>query len=168
MPRANAATSRAGTISPIPLRTTGCRTPGKSAATTGVPHMNASTCTIPKDSVLLIEGTVITSQAAKKSGMLSAGKVPKKDMCARYLSIKGWRSLPDGLAHGIPRAGKHEMHICHLRQHMWDRVDQEVDPLFMREPPHKADQALPLSQPEPLREWLAPLPVKAQRSRSAG
>ena len=51
-----------GTTSPMPLWSTGWRTPGRLLAMEGVPHNIASTCTSPKDSVELRLGTTITSR----------------------------------------------------------------------------------------------------------
>src|SRR5215213_353180 len=67
--RARAPASPGGTTSPIPVRSTGWRTLGRSLATTGVPQSIASTWTSPKDSVELTLGTTSASSAPKNAGI---------------------------------------------------------------------------------------------------
>src|SRR5450830_115938 len=59
-----AAEERGATMAPMPVASTGWRTPGRSLAITGIPRIIASTCTIPKASNGLMDGRAKMSSDA--------------------------------------------------------------------------------------------------------
>ena len=159
IPSASPPASAMGTISPMPVIVTGWRTPGRLVATTGVPHMKASTCTSPNDSVLLIDATVTTSHRAKKSAICAGLSVPRKVRYGSYCLISGCSVVPDRLADHVlaVRAGKEDANVRELGQDVRDGVDQVVGALLVREASGEADHPLPLMPADPLTQRGHPL-----------
>ena len=63
--------------------------------------MNASTCTSPNDSVLLIEATVTTSHSAKKFGHLRGVQRAQEGQVRLVLLDQRLQVVPDRLADDV-------------------------------------------------------------------